>query len=153
MWLAVAGRPAVAPAVTGDPLRRTLVWDGDCSFCERWASRIRSPRTGRPETVAWQRLGSDALARVGLTEAEVTTAAYWIDAEGRPFRGHRAVAKALIDAGGGRAWWGRAIELPGMSSVAGALYRFVAAHRRWTGFGAPACHVGGPVHRTDPPDP
>lgn len=139
--------------MTDEPVRRTLIWDGDCGFCERWAARVRSPRTGRPKTVAWQALGGDELHRLGLTEADVTTAAYWIDAEGRAFRGHRAVAKALIEAGGGRAWCGWAIELPGVSALAAALYRFVAANRRWLSIGPRTCRVDDPVHRGDVPGP
>lgn len=134
------GEPAPYPG----PLRRILIWDGDCGFCGHWVDRLVSPSTGLPSAVAWQQLGPAGLQQVGLGQADVATAAYWIDADGRRFRGHRAVAQALMEAGGRRAWLGRIIELPGLSTVAAAVYWVVARTRRWLPAGDATCQVPGP---------
>jgi predicted DCC family thiol-disulfide oxidoreductase YuxK len=127
-----------------DSVRRILIWDGDCGFCQHWVGRIRSPATGRPEAIAWQRLGRDGLGSIGLCEADVAKAAYFIDAGGRQFRGHRAVSQALIDAGGIRAWIGRSIEIPPISALAAVVYWIVARTRRWLPAGGDTCRVEGP---------
>ena len=135
--------------VEATPARRPLlIYDGACGICSRcarWAQR-RLP-TGHT-VVAWQRLPDlDALA---LTTNDVTTAAYWIDADGQQHRGERAVARALVEIGGAWAVLGRAIMLPAVSGAAAAVYRLIARNRHRLPGGSPACQVSdGPMRETD----
>lgn len=75
---------------------------------------------------AWQ---ATDLAALGLTEADVTTAAYWIDDDGAAHRGHLGIAKALKT--GSLPWSlaGRVMETPPMSWVAAGAYRLIAKNR------------------------
>ncbi|RMH78140.1 MAG: DUF393 domain-containing protein, partial [Actinomyces sp.] len=74
-----------------------LVYDGDCGFCTasaHWIAR-RLP-AGTPVVAA-----ADAdLDGLGLSDHDVATAAWWIDPDGGRHRGHRAIARALVAAGG-----------------------------------------------------
>lgn len=124
-----------------------LVYDGDCRFCvsrARWFQRRagKSSRlsktsgtadgqasqtsTENSTAVAWQDLD---LAEVGLTEDVVTREAVWIDAEGRQFAGHAAIAKSLIHIGGLWGVAGRLLRVPPISWLARLVYRIVAANR------------------------
>ena len=69
------------------------------------------------------------LSRFGLTPAEVATASYWIDEEGRPHRGHLSFTGVLRR--GGPVWRivARALELPGLSTLAGWAYALIARNR------------------------
>lgn len=104
-----------------------LIYDGDCGFCTRCASWLaqRLP-TGIP-VVAWQELPS--LEALGLTEAEVRTAAYFIDTSGHAWRGEAAIARSLIVCGGGWAMLGWALALPPLRWLAAPAYRLVARNR------------------------
>jgi len=106
-----------------------LIFDGDCGFCRTWVQRIRSARNGRPEAVAWQALDPEDLRGLGLRQRDVESAAYWVTADGRLWRGHRAIAGALIDAGGIRAVAGRCLLLPGISPLGSMVYALVARYR------------------------
>jgi hypothetical protein len=77
-----------------------LAYDGDCRFCSTTAEWIATKWTGPrpPEAVPWQQLGQSGMERVGLTERDVTRAAWWVE-DGRPQSGHLAVSQALIAAG------------------------------------------------------
>src|SRR5215218_7513306 len=75
-----------------EPALPLFVYDGDCGFCTASASwigrRLRVPVRVAP----WQSLD---LAALGLVEADVTSAAYWIDEAGSRHRGAAGVARAL----------------------------------------------------------
>ena len=107
-----------------------LIFDGDCAFCTAAAQRIAA-RWARPaQAVAWQRLGEGGLAELGLTLAEVRTAAYWVDERGHAFRGHRAVAKALTAGSSAQQAMGAVLLAPPVSWLARAGYWLVARHRQ-----------------------
>jgi predicted DCC family thiol-disulfide oxidoreductase YuxK len=89
--------------------------------------------------VPWQLV--DDLERHGLTENDVATAAYWIDGDGRPQRGHRAVAFALQAAGGGWGLLGSLLLVPPISWLARAGYRLTARYRNRLPGGAPGCRM------------
>lgn len=116
-----------------------LVYDGECGFCtvcERWiAARWR----GAAIAVAWQRLGDDGLARLGLTRADVEAAVWWVDGDGRLGRGHVAVARAAIASGGWRAVLGATGLVPPFSWIASALYAIIARSRHRLPGGTEAC--------------
>ena len=56
-----------------------LIFDGDCSFCTNSAGWIERRLPDGVRVAPWQILN---LEQYGLTENDVTTAAYWVDAEG-----------------------------------------------------------------------
>ncbi len=102
-----------------------LVYDGDCAFCTRCADALR--RIGPDaEIVAWQLAD---LAELGITEQQAAAAVQWVEVDGTIRSRHEAIAAALVSAG--RVWSiiGRAILLPGVSSVAARVYRLVADNR------------------------
>ena len=103
-----------------------LVYDGDCGFCTASADRIR-PHLHEPATVQpGQVLDLPAL---GLTDDDVTSAAWWVDESGRRWRGHAAIGKALIAAGGWRRVIGQLLIVPPLSWLARPVYAWVARNR------------------------
>ena len=108
----------------------TLIYDGDCDFCQRCASWIatRLP-TGTPVMAAQE---AD-LAAAGLSEQQVTDAAWWIDTDGTQHRGHRAIAESLRACGGSWARLGRLLILPGVSLLAAGVYELIARNRHRLG--------------------
>ena len=107
----------------------TLLFDGDCAFCTAAAHCIEARWTRAAQAVAWQRLGERGLGDLGLTTADVRTAAYWVDERGRSFRGHRAVAKALMAGSAPYRLLGALLLAPPLSWVARPGYWLVARHR------------------------
>jgi len=65
---------------------------------------------------------------LGLTPDEVSAAVWWV-ADGRRLSGHRAVARALRELGGGWGLVGRVIAVPPLVWLGGPVYRWVAANR------------------------
>jgi predicted DCC family thiol-disulfide oxidoreductase YuxK len=115
--------------VSGTSVQPMLVFDGDCGFCTRTAHWIAARWTQPAQAEAWQRLGPDGLDRIGLTERDVRSAAYWIDADGRVFRGHAAVAKALCAGTPRDRTLGALLLTPPVSWLARRGYRLVARYR------------------------
>ncbi len=68
------------------------------------------------------------LDRLGLTEAEVAAAVWWV-AAGERLSGHRAVARGLREIGGCWGLVGRVIAVPPLVWLGGPVYRWVAANR------------------------
>lgn len=118
-----------------------LIFDGDCAFCTttaQWAGRHLPADT---DVVPWQRV---SLAPLGLSEADVTTAVYWVDERGRTWRGHRAAGQALLAMGGAWRALGWLCLVPPTSWVARALYRVVAINRHRMPGGTAACRLDAP---------
>lgn len=122
-----------------------LIYDGDCAFCTRCAMWVRRRLPETASVVAWQAI--DDLGRYGLTEADVETAAYWVDAKGEAHRGYRAIARSLIAIG--RAWavLGYVLLVPPVSWLAAVAYRVIAANRHRMPGGTAACQIGTPGAR------
>jgi predicted DCC family thiol-disulfide oxidoreductase YuxK len=129
------------PRVPSDPRGSLLIYDGDCAFCTRAARWAAEPWTGSPRAVPWQQLGPIGLHDAGLTQADVERAAYWIDASGRPFRGHVAIAKALMAGGRRRQLLGRALLIPPVSWMARPAYWLVARYRHRMPGATDACRL------------
>ena len=109
-----------------EPLRRVLVFDGDCRFCSsvaRWVAR-RLPPGAR--TIPWQEIPDPSA--VGLTRERIADAAWWIDGSCRPHRGHLAARGALR-------------EIGGLDPVAAWAYDVIARNRHRLPGGTPACGV------------
>jgi predicted DCC family thiol-disulfide oxidoreductase YuxK len=115
----------------------TLVFDGDCGFCSTTARWYERHARTDVDVVAWQHLDLDA---AGLTEAEVTTAAYWLD-DGQKRRGARAVARALRECGPAYAAAGRLIDARPVRPAAAVGYALVSRFRHRLPGGTPACRL------------
>jgi predicted DCC family thiol-disulfide oxidoreductase YuxK len=118
--------PGIIADVGGRHERPALVYDGDCGFCSRcarWA--IDRFRTEVP-VVPWQAYD---LAAVGLTEADVRAASYWVHADGTTSPGHLGVAQALLAMRGGWPLLGRLLLVWPVRVVAQVVYRVVARNR------------------------
>ncbi|HEY8810422.1 MAG TPA: DUF393 domain-containing protein [Solirubrobacterales bacterium] len=123
--------------------RPVLVYDGDCGFCTTCVHLLE--RIGPDaEIVAWQLTD---LAELGITEGQAADAVQLVQIDGTVRSGHEAIAAVLGTAG--RIWGtaGRALLLPGVSSLAARTYRLIADNRYRLPGGTPACAV--PVK--DPP--
>jgi len=115
-----------------------LVFDGDCGFCTSSARWIEARLPEDVEVTPWQSCDLDEL---GLTEADVTTAAYWIQDGATPQRGHRAIGRSLIAAGGGWRVVGRLIISPPISWLAIPVYGLIARYRYKLPGATEACRI------------
>ncbi len=114
-----------------------MVYDADCGFCTRSAEFLE--RRSDCEVRPWQSLD---LAAVGLTEQDVTTAAYWVEDGRTPRRGARGIAAALRSCRGvGYRLLGRLIDLPPVRPVAAWVYGLVAKYRYHLPGGTNACKL------------
>jgi predicted DCC family thiol-disulfide oxidoreductase YuxK len=111
---------------SGDPF---LIFDGDCGFCSAVAARLSSLWTEPGQTISGKRLGIDELRTLGLTDADVRRAAYWVEEGGRLFRGHAAIAKALTLGGPAARFVGRTRLIPPISWLARSVYWLIARYR------------------------
>jgi predicted DCC family thiol-disulfide oxidoreductase YuxK len=120
------------------PNRPVLVYDADCSFCTR-SARSLGRHLHPPAAIApWQGLD---LAAAGLTVADVRSAAWWLDADGRRWRGHEAIGQALVAARGWRAVCGHLILVPPLAWLARPIYAVVARNRSKMPGGTDACEL------------
>jgi predicted DCC family thiol-disulfide oxidoreductase YuxK len=118
-----------------------LIYDGDCGFCTSVAASI-SRRWRIPATAAaWQDLGEAGLADLGLTPEAAQQAAWWVDGEGRRYRGQLAVAKALQAAKGWRRAMGTVLLIPPVSWAAALGYRLVVRYRHRLPGSTDACRT------------
>ena len=108
----------------------TLIYDGDCDFCQRCADWIATRLPAGTPVVAAQEAD---LAAVGLNAQQAADAAWWIGTDGAPHRGHRAVAESLRACGGHWSRIGRLLILPGVSLLAGGAYELIARNRHRLG--------------------
>lgn len=123
----------------GGRQRPTLIFDGDCGFCT-WAanfSRRRLPPDVR--VVPWQLV--DPPSSVGLTPDTISEAVWWIDAQGRPHRGHRAMAECARAFGGAWSVLGSLARTPPFVWLGARLYEVLARNRSRLPGSTPACQV------------
>ena len=114
-----------------------LVYDGDCGFCTTCV-RVLERIGPDAKIVAWQLTD---LAELGMTAEQAADAVQWVQIDGTDRSGHEAIAAALITAGGIWRIAGRAVLLPGISSIAARVYRLVADNRYRLPGSTPACAV------------
>lgn len=118
-----------------------LIYDGDCGFCTS-AARWAEQGFGHGEQIAaWQVLGEETLASLGLGPDDVQRAAWWVGADGSLDGGHRAVGRALEAAGGWRRVAGELALIPPTGWLAAAVYRIVVRYRHRLPGGTSACRV------------
>ncbi len=103
-----------------------LIFDGDCGFCTTTARWIEARVPSDISVVPWQSLD---LSVYGLTENDVTTAAYFVDDSNVNHRGHKAVEMVLKEAGMPWRIAGIALGLPPFSLLAPVGYKLVAKYR------------------------
>ena len=115
-----------------------LIYDGDCGFCTVTAHWAEERLGSMAPVTPWQSLQLDAY---GLTEAEVTTAAYWVDADGGTRRGHLAVGRALEAIGGAWRPLGWLLQHPPVSWLARPGYWLVARYRYKLPGSTDACRI------------
>ena len=104
-----------------------LIYDGDCGICNQSADWARAHLPADTRIVPWQSV--DDLAALGLTVADVETAAYWVDDDSTLHRGEAAAAAVLRRAGGPWRVAGAALDAPLVQPLARRLYYWVAANR------------------------
>ena len=117
-----------------------LVFDGDCGFCTASARWIEARLPDEVAVVTWQSCDLEAL---GLTETQVTEAAYWIDDAGLAHRGHRAIGHSLVAAGGFWGIVGRMLITPPVSWLAAPIYGVIAKNRHRLPGATDACRIPG----------
>jgi predicted DCC family thiol-disulfide oxidoreductase YuxK len=116
--------------------RPILLYDGDCAFCSSCARALERIHANA-EIVAWQLTD---LAALGVTREQALDAVQWVAVDGAISSGHEAIA-ALLETAALPIWRaaGALILLPGVSSIAAAVYRLVAKNRHRLPGGTPAC--------------
>jgi predicted DCC family thiol-disulfide oxidoreductase YuxK len=128
-----AGRVGDEMSVSASP---TLIFDGDCAFCARWAAWARRHLPPGTHVEPWQ--GGNT-RRYGLTVSEVQSAAYWIGGDGRAWRGSRGLAQAMMTMGRGWKALGMVIEAPIIRWMAAAGYTLIARWRHRLAGGEASC--------------
>lgn len=127
-----------------------LIFDGDCGFCT-WAAEWSERRLPSDARISpWQFMESE-LPAYGLSVESASSAVYWVDANGRPHRGHRAIAQTLRTIGGGWSLLGVLMEAPLLSWIAAGLYRLAARYRHKLPGATPACRRGPDEQRPSSP--
>lgn len=118
-----------------------LIFDGDCSVCTtmaQWAAARLRPGTA---TVPSQFVSDAELHRLGLCREDVDTALYWVDGDGRTWRGNLGAARALQRIGGAWALLGHLMVLPPGRQIGRVAYPVAARFRHRLPGGTPACAV------------
>lgn len=118
--------------------RPVLVFDGDCAFCTTsvlFAERRLRPRC---DITPWQRTD---LPSLGVDQRRAEYEVLWVTPDGTSYGGVQAVAKLLLDSGGGWAVPGALLRLPPFRWIAHGVYRLVANNRERMPGGTPACAV------------
>lgn len=105
-----------------------LIYDGDCGFCTQTALWLQAKLATPITVVPWQQI--DDLAALGLTELDVSTAVYWVDAYGRLGRGSVGVARALTHTKGSLVIAGWLMLTPPVKQAAAIAYPIIARNRQ-----------------------
>ena len=106
-----------------------LLYDGTCGFCTRSRDWIMHRIRDDSIATAAQDVSPERRATLGLSDDDLATAVYWIDASGAAYRGARGLGHALRHT---RQPW-RSVGLI-LGTAAGAVvatpfYRLVARYR------------------------
>ncbi|MGA8046763.1 MAG: DCC1-like thiol-disulfide oxidoreductase family protein [Dermatophilaceae bacterium] len=120
--------------------RPVLVFDGDCGVCTRFArlsTRLRR-RSADYAVAPWQTLD---LTTLGLTPQQCDAAVQWVAGDGSVSSSQDAIARSLLAARAPVRPLGALILAPGVNTLAGVVYRWVAANRSRLPGGTPACSL------------
>jgi lipase maturation factor 1 len=123
--------------VSVNPAGPTIVYDGDCGFCQRWVDRFK--RWERGDQVALMRLQDEDAPRItGKSREELHRAMCLVLPDDRVFSGADAAREVMRYARLG--WLARlGFALPGAMWVSRRVYAAVAARRRELGCGGDHC--------------
>ena len=119
----------------------TLIYDGDCAFCTRSKDWIMARITDGSVALPAQKIPPVRRKDLGLTDEDLATAAYWVDADGRTFRGARGIGHALRHA---RQPWrsvGALLGTPPVAVIASPFYRVLARNRHRLPGATEACRL------------
>ena len=129
-----------------------LIYDGDCAFCTssaHWlAKRLNRPPERNILLIPWQ---FTDLAALGTTAERAHREALWVSTDGTISGGAAAFAEWLKFRGGAYRLFGHLMELPGIRTLAAAVYRLIAKNRHRMPGGSPACAL--PPAGFDPAQP
>ncbi len=117
--------------------KHTLTFDNDCGFCTK-AARWLEKRSDNTTAVAYQHFDH---GRAGLTQHEISTAAYFIDANGRVSRGTVGMGRALLAARAPWKFFGWPFVVPPFSWLAQACYPLLARYRHKLPGGTASCKI------------
>ena len=109
--------------------RPLLVYDGECGFCSSCVRWITARWPHGAEVQPWQQLGATRLAEIGLTIPDTEAAAWWVGTDGSRYRGHLAIAQALMWSDGWRRLAGRLLSMRVMYVPGAVGYWFIARYR------------------------
>ena len=103
-----------------------LVFDDECAYCRRWASRWQRIAGGSMECIP----ARDAGTRLPqLAASELAKAIHLVESDGHVSKGAEAVVRALARAGWGRFPLWLYQKVPGMAGGMEFIYRIAARHR------------------------
>ena len=110
--------------------RLTLVYDGECEFCERLARWVE--RRDRREQIA-VRPNQEAglIERLGLSRGEVARASWAVEPGGGRFEGAAGINRVLRELGGGWHFLAALYRVRPIHWVEDSYYRRVARRRIW----------------------
>ena len=108
--------------------RATLIYDGNCGFCRRWAERVqRWDEHGRLTTLPYQT--PDLETRFPqISRAECKERIHLVEPDGTVHQGAAAAREVLRRLPGGPLW-ALPFSLPGAGALADHLYVWIA--HRW----------------------
>ena len=110
--------------------RLTLVYDGECVFCERLARWVEG-RDRRGRIAARPNQEAGLIERLGLSREEVARASWAVDPGGGRFEGAAGVNRVLRELGGGWAAVAWLYQVPPVRWVEDSYYTRVARKRSW----------------------
>ncbi len=106
-----------------------LIYDGDCGVCSRVAAWAEAHLRPGMSAVPSRSVADAELTRLGLCRDDVDTAVYWVDGNGRTWRGNLAAARLLQQIGGRWAVPGHLMALPPLRWVGRGVYPVLARYR------------------------
>ncbi len=116
----------------------SIIYDAECAFCCRWASRFKTWGADRIELLPLQ--DARAAAMTGKSVAELERAMHLVQPDSTVFEGANAVREILRYTAWG--WLPRALfHLPGAMLLADRVYAWGALRRRRIGCGGEHCMV------------
>lgn len=118
-----------------------LIYDGDCAFCTLSKDWIMKRVADASVAVPSQSIPPVRRKELGLTDHDLETAAYWIDANGRAYRGARGVGHALRHTRQPWRTMGFVLGTPPVALAATPLYRLIARNRHRMPGGSAACAI------------
>ena len=119
--------------------RGLLMYDGDCGFCSRTAAWLRRRLGPGFEVTASQRIQD--LDAFDLSRRDVHEAAYWIDPNGRRYRAHLAIVRALESSGGVLGYLATIGRIWPFEPLAERLYFLIARNRHRFPGAADHCRI------------